>query len=191
MIEQYEFISDIWELIKSYSGIYNITDKWGLIIKVNINVLNYIYKKNYNRQITNSSLDHNYSKKIIIKRIFNSSPSYYIMKQLSISIFNLSILDPLSNLRISFNDFDLIYLEEYYIKKRLEIGDIVYYYNDDGNIVDDKIKCCSDSIYELTKNSGLFRGNQLLTIDDIEFDKRIVYELDIVEMNELNSYSMF
>ena len=113
------------------------------------------------------------------------------MKQLSISIFNLSILDPLSNLRISFNDFDLIYLEEYYIKKRLEIGDIVYYYNDDGNIVDDKIKCCSDSIYELTKNSGLFRGNQLLTIDDIEFDKRVVYELDIVEMNELNSYSMF
>ena len=64
------FIDDVWNEIKEFMGIYNITTEWYKLEKVGAIRLNEFFKDNYSRRITNASYSPDTTRKMIYKRIF-------------------------------------------------------------------------------------------------------------------------
>ena len=63
---------DVWNEIKSYMGVYNITTDWYKLEKVGGARLNNYYKQNYRRRITNAQHNPEKVRKMIYNKIFKN-----------------------------------------------------------------------------------------------------------------------
>jgi hypothetical protein len=71
----YEYIDDIWKLIKEFQGIYNITTKWNKLFKISLINLYEYYHKHYDYDLTDIRKKRTIKDKkiLILKNIFKHS----------------------------------------------------------------------------------------------------------------------
>lgn len=65
--KKYELPDELWNIVKEYAGIYNISTEWNKIEKVGVNKLHTYYKDNFNKRITNINHNASKSRKAILK----------------------------------------------------------------------------------------------------------------------------
>lgn len=92
----YEFCDDLWDIIKEFAGIYNITTEWYKLEKVSVDNLHDFYRKYYRRRISNYKSNATETKRMIFKDIWKRPKNLVELSKLFIKdkpTFNVKVGD--------------------------------------------------------------------------------------------------
>ena len=93
---KYEFLEEIWCIIKEYAGVYHIGTKWNKLEKIGVETVHNHYKDEYRYRISNYKTDALGTKRIIFKKIFQK----YKTKENMMKLYKL-ITDKYPNNKVS------------------------------------------------------------------------------------------
>lgn len=95
---KYEFLDELWGIIKEYAGVYHIGTDWKKLEKIGVETIHNHYRDEYNRYITNYKTNVKETKKMIFKSIFKK----YKTKDNMIKLYKL-ITDKYPKNKVSTN----------------------------------------------------------------------------------------
>ncbi len=97
----YEFLEEIWGIIKEYAGVYHIGTKWNKLEKIGVETIHNHYKDEYRYRINNYKTYALGTKRIIFKDIFQK----YKTKENMMKLYKL-ITDKYPNKNDKVSNFD-------------------------------------------------------------------------------------
>jgi hypothetical protein len=68
---QYYIQDDCWGIVKEYAGIYNWTTAWNKLERIGVDTLHVIFKKHFNRRLTNIHSNTKKVRTILLKNLFS------------------------------------------------------------------------------------------------------------------------